>query len=313
MRELAARNPLAAAFAISLVLHLALFGGWRLGKHLGWWDHQATWLLEITKKLQVNRAMARLTQPPPEPQTREIPLMFMQVDPTVAVVEAPRDAKFYGAQNAKASDANPADKPDPKLDGKQTKIVRTEDVPKPFPLQPSSPAPPKPAEEPPKPKPESPGDLAKLEIRDPKPVQPAPVKERPRTLAKAREQKNLVGEKSKQDGGAKGRGKLQFDVRATEFGAYDAAFIEAVQQRWYDLLDSSRFTQQSGKVVLEFRLMYDGRIADMKVNGNDVGELLGLLCQRAVLDPAPFARWPSDMRRAIGQNYREVTFTFYYN
>ena len=48
-----------------------------------------------------------------------------------------------------------------------------------------------------------------------------------------------------------------------------------MQQRWYDLLDTSRFTQKSGKVVLEFRLMYDGRITDLKVDGNDVGELLG--------------------------------------
>jgi len=140
------------------------------------------------------------------------------------------------------------------------------------------------------------------------------VPDKPRTLADARERKNmLAGQKVEQDGGAKIRGNVSFDVKATSFGAYDAAFIAAMQHRWYDLLDSSQFTQQSGKVVLEFRLMYDGRITDMKVNGNDVGELLGLLCQRAVLDPAPFAQWPSDMRRKIGQNYREVTFTFYYN
>ena len=59
--------------------------------------------------------------------------------------------------------------------------------------------------------------------------------------------------------------------------------------------------------------MYDGRITDMKMSDNDVGDLLGLLCERAVLDPAPYAPWPSDMRRLIGHNYREVTFTFYYN
>ena len=36
------------------------------------------------------------------------------------------------------------------------------------------------------------------------------------------------------------------------------------------------------------------------------------LCQRAVLDPAPFEKWPSDMRRIIGSDRREVRFTFYY-
>ena len=108
------------------------------------------------------------------------------------------------------------------------------------------------------------------------------------------------------------RGNVSFNVKATPFGAYDAKFIAAVQQRWYDLLESAHFTQRSGKVVVEFRLMYDGRIVDMNVSGNDVGELLGLLCQRAILDPAPYDPWPGDMRRAIGQNYREVTFTFFY-
>jgi hypothetical protein len=117
----------------------------------------------------------------------------------------------------------------------------------------------------------------------------------------------------KQDGGVKRRGTLVPDVKATPFGAYDAAFIAAVQQRWYDLIDNSQVVPRSGKVMLQFRLTYDGRITDMKVNLDTVGELLSLLCQRAVLDPQPYARWPSDMRRMIGENYREVTFTFYYN
>jgi len=117
----------------------------------------------------------------------------------------------------------------------------------------------------------------------------------------------------KQDGGTKQRGKLTLDVAATPFGSYDAALVAAVQQRWYDLLDTTRFAQRSGKVVLEFRLHYNGRITDMKVDGNEVGEMLGLLCQRAVLDPSPFPQWPSDMRRAVEKTYRDVMFTFYYN
>ena len=310
VREVVARNPLAAAFLISLIIHALLFGGWRMGKSLGWWDHQATWLLNITKKLQSARMMARFTPPPAQRQMREIPLMFMEVDPTLAVVEAPKDAKFYGAQNSQARNPDERDKTDPKVDGKQTKIVRAEDVPKPkpFPLQPAIDTPqPKPPEEGSK-KSEPAGDLARIEKGEEQPH------EKPRTLAQARAQKNmLAGQKVLQDGGTKMRGTVSFAVEKTPFGAYDAAFIAAVQQRWYDLLDTSRFTQRSGKVVLEFRLMYDGRITDLKVHGNDVGELLGLLCERAILDPAPYPPWPSDMRRMIGQNYREVTFTFYYN
>jgi len=119
----------------------------------------------------------------------------------------------------------------------------------------------------------------------------------------------------KQPGGVK-RFALEpsLDVRATPFGAYDAAIIAAIQKRWYDLLGEREFAANySGKVVLEFRLNSDGRVTEMKVDETNVTELLALLCQRAVQDPAPFAPWPADLRRLVGKEYREVRFTFYYN
>jgi hypothetical protein len=45
---------------------------------------------------------------------------------------------------------------------------------------------------------------------------------------------------------------------------------------------------------------------------NTVGEVLSLICQKAVLDPAPFERWSSDMRRMFGET-RKIQFAFYYN
>jgi hypothetical protein len=333
VRSLVARHPLVTAFGISLAIHGTLFEGWRLGKRLGWWEHQATWLLHMARKKPAPFVLPSNPHQKPLPlHHREIPLTFVEVEPTVAVTEPPPDAKYYSALNTVAANPNPpVEKPVPKVDGRQTKVVRLEDVPKPNPqpLQPSLP-PDKPAPEPePKPKSvekpiEKPGDLAKARpdeskiAQDAKPdaaklVPPVVARPKPRTLAEARQAKAmLAGEKMKQDGGSSRRGKISFDVKATPFGAYDAAFIAAVQQRWYDLIDSSNFTPRAGKVVLEFRLLSDGRITDMKMNGNDVGELLGLLCERAVLDPAPFPKWPSDMLRMIGINYRDIKFTFYY-
>ena len=57
---------------------------------------------------------------------------------------------------------------------------------------------------------------------------------------------------------------------------------------------------------------YDGTVSDMQVLENTVGEMLGYVCQQAINEPSPFAKWPPDMRRMVGQNYREITFTFYY-
>jgi hypothetical protein len=321
MREVAGRNPLAMAFLFSLVIHCLLFGTWRVGNRLHWWQYQPTWLMSFYKLLQPSPKARVLNVLPtkPQPKLKEIPLTFIEVDPVVAVVEPPKDAKYYGAHSAKAAQPDPViDTTKPKIDGKQDKVPRLVDTPRPvqFPLQPTAPEP-KPAQTELKPKAaETPGDLALAKPSNTKPdatMGEAPVA-RPRTLAAARQAKGMIaGEKMRMDGGVNQRGRLSVDVKGTPFGAYDAAFIAAVQQRWYDLLDNSQVVQRSGKVVLQFRLIYDGRITDMRVNDNNVGELLGLLCQRAVLDPAPYAKWPSDMRRLIGENFREVTFTFYYN
>ena len=55
----------------------------------------------------------------------------------------------------------------------------------------------------------------------------------------------------------------------------------------------------------------DVQLEVVELNENFAGEVLGFLCQKAVLDPAPFAAWPSDMRRTLG-NVRSIQFTFYY-
>jgi hypothetical protein len=116
----------------------------------------------------------------------------------------------------------------------------------------------------------------------------------------------------KQEGGVRRRGSVSLDTKATPFGAYDAAVIAAVQKRWYDLLEDSTAAPKSGKVVLDFRMHSDGHITDLKVVEQDVGEIRALYCRKAVSDPAPFAPWPSDMRRLVGRDYRDVKFTFYY-
>ena len=103
------------------------------------------------------------------------------------------------------------------------------------------------------------------------------------------------------------------DVTATPFGSYDAAIVAAIQNHWYALLDDQRLTRGTGKVTIRFHLHDDGRVTDMAMPENTVGELLSILCERAIRDPAPFAPWPSDMRRLVGANFREVNFTFYYN
>ncbi len=144
------------------------------------------------------------------------------------------------------------------------------------------------------------------------PSELVPVK-RPRTLADARARMDggmLIGEKMKQDGGVQRRGSIALDVRGSPFGAYDAKIIAAIQQAWYNLL-ADRLTP-IGKVVIEFWLHSNGRVSHLSVTSSEVGELYGQMCALAVQRPAPFDAWPREMRLALGAEYREVRFTFFY-
>jgi len=133
------RYPLLTAFGVSLVFHAVFMGFLILGIQLHWFEHQATWLLNKKKKRPSARVAARL-QPAAQPAPREIPLTFVEVDPAVARKEAPKEAKYYGAQNSKAANAEAVvDFTNPKVDGQQEKLVRLENVPKPGP-QPLQPA-----------------------------------------------------------------------------------------------------------------------------------------------------------------------------
>ena len=229
---------------------------------------------------------------------------------------APARAKYYGAQNSRAAnpDAN-RDANVPKLNGIQTDVPKIETVPKPDfnKLQPApQPVTPKPAQ-PAQPKPAvEPGDLTLGKPQDSQQQQEQPPP-RPRTLAQAQPHRP-PGVELRQDGGVPNvKLSASFDVKATPFGQYDSDFVDAVTYRWYSLLDSQQFAlDRTGKVMLRFHLNYDGTITDMAVLENTVGDLLGYVCQKAIKDPSPYKPWPEDMRRLVGANYREITFTFFY-
>ena len=161
-------------------------------------------------------------------------------------------------------------------------------------------------------------ELSEGKPRDSNPAEPEFAKpERPRTLPQTRRQNaELIGRKMKQKGGMD-RFRLQStpDLLKTPFGNYDAAVIQAIQQRWFVLLEgSSIFQNTRGKVVLKFWMNSDGSVSDLKVVENSAGDdLQSYACEAAVRDPAPYGRWPEDMRRVIQSDRREIRFTFYYN
>ena len=293
------------ALVMSLVLHLFCWGTYAIGKKYHLWEllKLPAWVLKLTSPP---------LQPKQPPVNREPPLMFVEVIQPSA--EAPKETPNYSDRNSIASNLE-TDKPSdiPKIDGTQENVLKTEDAQRnKFPLMPDPPKTKEEAQEDVAPKPKlSPGTMtvAKADLK------PQPERTRPRTIKEAMLQKNqLPGQKMKQSGGVEQRGRISPDAKMTGFGAYDRAFIDAVSSRWYDLLDNMSYdAYQPGRVKLEFLLNYDGRITEMKILETTVSETLTLLCQKAVLDPAPFDKWPREMRLMIGEDSRRITFTFFYN
>jgi hypothetical protein len=311
------------ALLISVLVHLAVVGGYYAGNKLGVWQkfHVPAWLrLPLAKKKYGLQALvAHNTQP------------TIFVDVSQADADAPAQTRFYSNKNAHAANPDTANANIPRITGSQTDFPKTENVPKlskaaesapkdtpketpktdstpqHSQLEPTmAPPAPRPAEtmEPPS----SPGDL------EPRPKNNAAQQEKPRTLRQALAQRDhLPGPAVQQAGGVPHRAAASFDVKATAFGDYDSALIMAVQQRWDDLLDNHRYADdRQGKVILRFKLKPDGTVIEMQTMENNVGELLGYLCQEAIEEAAPFAKWPSDMAREVDANYRVITFTFYY-
>jgi hypothetical protein len=319
--ERAETSRLTWAFAVSLALHLMTVGVYYAGHEFGWWKnlHWPQWLR--TSKMLTE--LLQKTQPQPEERQIEVPLVFVELTPEQATTEEPKKTPFYSNKNSVAANPDPKDADVPKIDGKQTDMVKTEDVPrqKVFPLSPTPP----PVEIDKEPLPElkpkatyTPGEiaLAKPEDRERKNDGQSD-QVRPRTLKEARALlpagSQLPGPKMKQDGGVRHQGKVRLDVQGSPFGDYDARLIYAVQKCWDDLLESRQFAgEQTGKVTLHFRLNSDGTISQLDETQSTVDSVLSLLCRMAIEHPAPYEPWPSEMRHKIGENYRELKFTFYY-
>lgn len=312
-------SRLAWAFAISIALHLALWGGYSVNKryHLVERLHLPAWMQKLAQAILPARKAEEL-QPTVNP---EPPLMFVDVSPAQATTEVPKNTPFYSDKNSKA--ANPtADKDSgvPKISGAQDQVIKTADVPKKNfdKLQPSRPAPKGEVAEQTQAKAALiPGDLTLAKPNpQPNPDKGTAEKTRPLTLQEAKARSpQLPGQKMRQEGGVRQQQlEAAFDTKSTITGAYDAAFIAAVQKRWNDLLEQTApDSYRQGKVMLQFTLNYDGRITDLRVLESTVNETLSLLCQKSILDPAPFGNWTRDMRLMIGKDYREIKFTFYYN
>ncbi|MDI9402066.1 MAG: hypothetical protein ACOX2U_07150 [Limisphaerales bacterium] len=303
-------RPLVQSFILSLILHCTIVIGWEIAYQVGVVGSRPSRILkEALLQTENKAAFEQFTQ------EQEIPLMFIEVIAENEDIEPPPNAKYYSSASTRASNPDPVlvSKEEPRIHGVEQEMVRTlekarSEPEEMIPIQEDSGTSLHEELEPePTTKPlfaARPSDLG---------IGNAQEKPRPRTLQEVRKNISLIGTPTEQKGGVHRHSLVpQMDVRGTPFGNYDAAFIAAVQKRWYDLIDAASIVTAAGKVVVVFKLYQDGRIGDVEEISSTVNSLQGLLCQKAITDPAPYSPWPSELRRAVQGEVREVKFTFYY-
>jgi len=313
------------ALVVSLLVHLLGWGGYELGKREDWWrlTRWPTWTQRLVQKME---------PPPPalHPPPPEMALSFVNVSQPSP--DAPKQARYYSDKNSRAANRKQLrEENQPDIEGHQSDAPMTEDVTRPV-LTKNQPAP-KPVAKPSQelqPAPEvrasqetaSTGQQAgDLTMGKPSPESQAhdnspQSRPRPRSLkeALAQQARQMPSRAMTMPGGVHRIAMTaSFDAKATPFGEYDRALVDAVTGHWYQLLDSRQFAQdRTGKVSVHFRLKYDGTVTELRIDGNSVGELLGQVCVDAIEEAGPFAPWPADMRAMVGDNFRDITFTFDY-
>jgi hypothetical protein len=316
------------ALIVSVLLHLLIVSIWREGQAQGWWRNLAMphWMQLVSKVMVPTTPKKSLADLPSQSQ-----LTFVEVDPALATPEPPKKPMFQGAKNTVAANREIKDlSTQPNIDGLQEKYLKTTENAKPKP-QPVAPTPPPSPSVPENTVPQNapkqsytPGDLAMArpsdkqrdgksdaEAGDQAQPQPQPLP-KPRTIAEALARSGNPGHLTRQAGGVKHVSpEVSLDVKGTPRGDYIEQMKDVVQDRWWKLL-ADQSADVTGKVVLHFRSHPDGRVTDMKMVLNEVTDLEEATCEHAVMDPAPYEKWPREMRLRMPSDSFEITFTFYY-
>ena len=113
-------------------------------------------------------------------------------------------------------------------------------------------------------------------------------------------------------GPSSSHGEVSLESGATPFGAYDAAIVDAVASRWYQILDSHHVQAPVAPITLKCLQFSDGQVGDTTIISGDAGNDLVEICRRAIVESSPWAPWPADLRRAASKDYRVLQFTFYF-
>lgn len=103
------------------------------------------------------------------------------------------------------------------------------------------------------------------------------------------------------------------DKNRSPIAQYNAEMRESIHDSWHVLAKTvDRNALKQGKIVVQMRQRYDGKVVSMKILESSMGAAEALLLERAILSETKYKPWPEDMFRLVGANYRMITATYYF-
>lgn len=117
----------------------------------------------------------------------------------------------------------------------------------------------------------------------------------------------------KRGGGTDGLPSGIASAQPFPFPDYDQSLVKSVYSRWQSLLKAQPVPAAQGHVAVEFELHEDGSVSRIRRLPSEITPRLEQLCERAILEEAPFPKWTPGMKTEIGSDTRLIRINFDFN
>lgn len=109
---------------------------------------------------------------------------------------------------------------------------------------------------------------------------------------------------------ARGFGEITFNVKKHEVAPYIIKMKKKIEEHWAPPVIFTYYGLTSGETVVQFKIMPDGSVNDLKVIREKGDESLKKSSLQAIMDASPFDPLPPQI--LTDEKYLSITFTFYY-
>lgn len=305
------RRERTVALIVSILLHLLIIGAIAWG---------------------VSSPLLRLHEAPAGDQPLEFTIMpdtpaptpapeFVRTDPSAALPDAPKNARFESDNNTRAATESPpsGNQPLPSAEGREGNSLELQNRDytagnKPQASAPSAPQSPADQPQPPEATTAPPTQLA-LREAPPKKEATTPNPPNPQTQPAAKPKPPAATgfqpetRVTRIRGNLSNRGKASLEAAATPLGRYKKQISDAIGSRWYYYVNNQIGLLNIGTVSIRFVVLPNGKVRDVRVTSNSSNESFASVSINAIIE-AEIPPIPDEVAKLLENGRIEIDYSF---